>query len=62
MVELSKKEMDIARPMYMLILSCNNNIVLQINSVILVMTIVSMVKGRMHGGAEQGVKTRELVK
>ena len=61
MVELSKKEMDIARPMYMLILSCNN-IVLQINSVILVMTIVSMVRGRMHGGAEQGVKTRELVK
>ena len=53
--------MDIARPMYMLILSCNN-IVLQINSVILVMTIVSMVRGRMHGGAEQGVKTRELVK
>ena len=61
MVELSKKEMDIARPMYMLILPCNN-IVLQINSVILVMTIVSMVRGRMHGGAEQGVKTRELVK
>ena len=36
--------------------------VLQVNSVILVMTVVSMVRGRIHGGAEQGIKTRELVK
>ena len=36
--------------------------VLQVNSVILVMTVVSMVKGRIHGGAEQGINTRELVK
>ena len=32
------------------------------NTVILIMTVVSMVRGRMHGGAEQDVKTRELVK
>ena len=60
MVQLSKEQMDTTtcRPICILISSCN----LQINSVILVMTVVSMVRGRMHGGAEQGVKTRELVK
>ena len=49
------------RAICMLMLSCNN-IILQMNTVILIMTVVSMVRGRIHGGAEQDVKTRELVK
>ena len=35
---------------------------LQINSVILVMTVVSMVRGRKLGGAETEVNTLQLVK
>jgi len=35
---------------------------MQVNSVILVMTVVSMVRGRLQAGADQGIKTRELVK
>ena len=34
---------------------------LQINSVILVMTVISIVRGRKRGGAETVVKARTLV-
>ena len=34
----------------------------QINSVILILTIVSLVRGRKVGGAEPGVRTTQLVK
>ena len=33
---------------------------LQINSVILVLTVISIVQGRKHGGAETEVKIRTL--